>query len=172
MKIVTFITVVLSVTYAIAAQPIHADLIVVNANVHTGVPGQPKSRAIAVSGNKIVAIGTDAQISALVGPKTRRIDAGGKTIIPGFNDAHVHFMETGSQLSSVDLRDAKSPQEFVRRIKEFAAKLPKGRWITGGQWDHENWTPNSLPTAEMIDAATPNNPVFVNRLDGHMALAN
>ncbi len=81
-------------------------------------------------------------------------------------------METGAQLSSVDLRSARSPEEFVQRIKEFAAKLPKGRWITGGQWDHENWTPNNLPTAALIDSVTPDNPVFVNRLDGHMALAN
>ncbi|MEO6333880.1 MAG: amidohydrolase, partial [Pyrinomonadaceae bacterium] len=90
----------------------------------------------------------------------------------GFNDAHVHFSETGAQLSSVDLRSAKTPQEFVERIKSFAAKLPKGRWILGGKWDHENWTPNNLPTAAMIDAATPDNPVLIDRLDGHMALAN
>ncbi|MCA1638241.1 MAG: amidohydrolase [Acidobacteria bacterium] len=70
------------------------------------------------------------------------------------------------------MRDAKSPEEFVRRIKEFAAKQPKGRWILGGKWDHENWTPNNLPTKELIDAATPENPVFIDRLDGHMALAN
>jgi predicted amidohydrolase YtcJ len=154
------------------SQALHADLIVVNANVHTGNRSQPKARAIAVSGNKIVAVGTDAQIRSMAGPNTRVIDAGGKTVVAGFNDAHVHFMETGNQLSSVDLRDAKSPAEFVGRIKAFAAKLPKGRWIMGGQWDHENWTPNNLPTAALIDAATPDNPVFINRLDGHMTLAN
>jgi hypothetical protein len=127
---------------------------------------------MAVLNGKIVAIGSDAAARAFVGPKTRVINAGGRTVIPGFNDAHVHFMETGAQLSSVDLRDAKTPEEFVRRIRDFAAKLPKGRWILGGKWDHENWTPNNLPTAAMIDAATPDNPVFIDRLDGHMALAN
>lgn len=155
-----------------SAQTFQADLILVNANVHTGSKSQPKAQAIAVSGNKIVAVGTDAQIRALAGSKTRVVDAGGKTVIAGFNDAHVHFLETGQQLSSVDLRDAKTPQEFVARIKAFAAKLPKGRWILGGKWDHENWTPNALPTAAMIDAVTPDNPVFIDRLDGHMALAN
>jgi predicted amidohydrolase YtcJ len=154
------------------AQSFQADMVVLNANVFTGNKSKPKAQAIAVVGNKIVAVGTDAHIGAMAGPQTKRIDAGGKTVVAGFNDAHVHFMETGSQLSSVDLRDAKTPQEFVARIKAFAAKIPKGRWILGGQWDHENWTPNSLPTAAMIDAATPDNPVFVNRLDGHMALAN
>lgn len=156
----------------VAAQTFQPDLVVINASIHTGNRSQPKARALAVSGNKIIAVGSDAEIRALVGPKTRVIDAGGKTVVPGFNDAHVHFLETGQQLSSVDLRDAKTPQEFVARIKAFAARLPKGRWILGGQWDHENWTPNDLPTAAMIDAATPDNPVFVNRLDGHMALAN
>lgn len=154
------------------AQTFQADLVVFNANVHTGNSSQSKAQAIAVSGNKIIAVGTDAQIKALTGARTKQIDAGGKTVVAGFNDAHVHFLETGQQLSSVDLRDAKTPQEFVQRIKDFAAKLPKGRWILGGQWDHENWTPNDLPTAAMIDAATPDNPVYVNRLDGHMALAN
>jgi predicted amidohydrolase YtcJ len=154
------------------SQSFHADLVVVNANVHTGNRAQPRAKAIAVSGNKIIAVGDDAQIRALAGPKTRVIDAGGKTVIAGFNDAHVHFLETGQQLSSVDLRDAKTPQEFVARIKAFAAKIPKGRWIQGGKWDHENWTPNALPTAALIDAATPDNPVFIDRLDGHMALAN
>lgn len=156
----------------LSAQSFHADMVVLNANVYTGNKSQPKAQAVAVVGDKIVAVGTDAQIVAMAGERTKRIDAGGKTVVAGFNDAHVHFLETGQQLSSVDLRDAKTPQEFVARIKVFAAKLPKGRWITGGQWDHENWTPNNLPTAAMIDAATPDNPVFVNRLDGHMALAN
>ena len=149
-----------------------ADLVVTNAIIHTVSASQPKAQSIAVIGNRIVAVGSDADTKALIGPKTRLIDAKGRLVIPGFNDAHVHFLETGQQLSSVDLRDAKTPQEFVARIKAFAATLPKGRWILGGKWDHENWTPNALPTAALIDAATPDNPVFIDRLDGHMALAN
>lgn len=149
-----------------------ADLVVTNANIRTMDTKRTVERSMAVLNGKIIAIGSDAATRSFVGPKTRVVNAGGKTVIPGFNDAHVHFMETGAQLSSVDLRNAKSPEEFVRRIKDFAAKLPKGRWILGGKWDHENWTPSDLPTAAMIDAATPNNPVFIDRLDGHMALAN
>ncbi|MBX3288530.1 MAG: amidohydrolase [Acidobacteria bacterium] len=151
---------------------ISADVVVVNANIHTMNTKQPMARSMAVLNGRIVAIGSDADTKAHIGPKTRVIDAGGKTIIPGFNDSHVHFMETGQQLSWVDLRTAQTPEEFVERIKNFAAKLPKGRWILGGKWDHENWTPNNLPTAAMIDAVTPDNPVFIDRLDGHMALAN
>jgi predicted amidohydrolase YtcJ len=154
------------------AQRFSADIVITNANIHTMDAKRTIASSIAVSGGKIIAIGSDADTKALIGPNTRVIDAGGKLVLPGFNDAHVHFLETGAQLSSVDLRTAKTPQEFVQRIRDFAAKLPKGRWIQGGQWDHENWTPNDLPTAAMIDAATPDNPVFISRLDGHMALAN
>ena len=173
MKTIFIIAIIFGIgTSAVNGQGFGADLVIVNANVHTMNPAQKEARSIAVVGNKIVAIGSDSETKSLIGPKTRVIDAKGKLLIPGFNDAHVHFLETGSQLSSVDLRHASSPEEFVRIIKEFAAKLPKGRWILGGKWDHENWTPNNLPTAAMIDAVTPDNPVFIDRLDGHMALAN
>jgi predicted amidohydrolase YtcJ len=154
------------------AQANFADLVVTNANIRTMDAKRTTAQSIAITGNRIIAVGTDADTKPLIGPNTWVIDAKGKLVLPGFNDAHVHFIETGQQLSSVDLRDAKTPQEFVQRIKDFAAKLPKGRWILGGNWDHENWTPNALPTAALIDAATPDNPVFVSRLDGHMALAN
>src|SRR5688500_3617871 len=172
MKIVASLALLLLPLCALSnAQQVVADLVVVNANVRT-MNSRASAKSIAVLGNKIVAVGTNADTRSLIGPKTRVIDAKGKLVIPGFNDAHVHFLETGVQLSSVDLRDAKTPQEFVDRIKAFAAKLPKGRWILGGKWDHENWTPKNLPTAAMIDAVTPDNPVFIDRLDGHMALAN
>lgn len=172
MKIIFLFSLCLLLAFSVFAQKFTADLVVTNANVHTINAAQPKAQSIAVVGDKIVAVGSDSDTKPLIGPKTRVINAKGKLVIPGFNDAHVHFMETGYQLSSVDLRDAKTPEEFVARIKAFAAKIPKGRWIQGGQWDHENWTPNNLPTAALIDAATPDNPVFINRLDGHMALAN
>ncbi|MFN0140740.1 MAG: amidohydrolase [Pyrinomonadaceae bacterium] len=170
--IISVVVCLLSIFSASFVSAQKADLVVTNANIRTMDAKRTVARSMAVLNGKIIAVGSDATTRSFVGPKTRVVNAGGKTVIPGFNDAHVHFMETGSQLSSVDLRDAKSPEEFVRRIREFAAKLPKGRWILGGKWDHENWTPSDLPTAAMIDAATPNNPVFIDRLDGHMALAN
>ncbi|MBA4182860.1 MAG: amidohydrolase [Acidobacteria bacterium] len=154
------------------AQNPAADLIIVNANVRTMDASKPNAEAVAVIGNRIIAVGTNKDVRTLSGVNTRILDAKGKLILPGFNDSHVHFLDGGLQLSSVDLRDAKSPQEFTLRIKNFAAKLPKGRWITGGVWDHENWSPANLPTKELIDAVTPDNPVFIMRLDGHMALAN
>jgi predicted amidohydrolase YtcJ len=156
----------------VTAQHASADLVITNANIRTMDANRTLARSIAIWSGRIFAIGSDVDTKPYIGSNTRVIDAGGKTVIPGFNDAHVHFMETGQQLSLIDLRSAKSPAEFIQRIKDFAARLPKGRWILGGKWDHENWTPNDLPTAAMIDAATPDHPVFIDRLDGHMALAN
>lgn len=163
----------LNLSFSVFAQQIvTADLVVINANVRTMDEKQPKAQSIAVLQNKIIVVGSNNDIKSLIGKNTRIIDAKEKLVLPGFNDSHIHFMDGGAGLSSVDLRDAKTPQEFVTRIKNFAAKLPKGRWILNGNWDHENWSPANLPTAAMIDAVTPDNPVFINRLDGHMALAN
>ncbi len=170
MKRIAALAVVLFFTFIASGQT--ADLVVTNANIRTMDAKRTIARSMAVTAGRIIAIGSDADTKKLMGPGTRVVDAKGRLVLPGFNDAHVHFIPTGHQLSQINLRDAKTPEEFVRRIKEFAAKLPKGRWITGGRWDHENWTPANIPTAAMIDAATPDNPVFINRLDGHMALAN
>jgi predicted amidohydrolase YtcJ len=148
------------------------DLIIVNALVHTMDPSQPTAEAVAIYRNRIAAIGLSKDIKRLAGPATRVIDARRRLVLPGFNDAHTHFLSGGFQLSSVDLRDANTPQEFAERIRRFAQQIPSGRWITGGDWDHERWPEAKLPTKELIDSFTSNTPVFVNRLDGHMALAN
>jgi predicted amidohydrolase YtcJ len=106
------------------------------------------------------------------GPNTKKIEtAESNLIVPGFIDCHTHFMEGGFALSSVQLRDAKTPQEFINRIKAFALTQPKGQWIISGDWDHENWG-GELPTKEWIDSVTADNPIWINRLDGHMSLAN
>src|SRR6185503_908297 len=162
----------ISMSLPVIANNLPADLIIVNATVRTMDPARPSAEAIAILGNRIVAIGTSGEISKLAGPNTRIIDAKKRLVLPGFNDAHVHFLSGGFQLSSVDLRDANTPQEFAERIRQFAAKVPAGRWITGGDWDHERWPDARLPTKELIDSYTPHTPVFVNRLDGHMSLAN
>src|SRR5437868_2513271 len=121
------------------AQKFEADLVIVNANVHTMDARQPTAEAVAVFGNRIVAVGTNEEIKRLAGARTRVVDARGALVLPGFNDAHVHFLSGGFQLSSVDLRDAATPQEFAERIRRFADTRPKGRWITGADWDHQSW---------------------------------
>src|SRR5438128_1390811 len=166
----------MSINFATHANPdvagFAANLIIANGNIRTMDRNHPTAEAIAIHGNRIIAVGANDEIRKLAGANTKVIDAKGQLVLPGFNDAHVHFMSGGSQLSSVDLRDANTPQEFAERIRDFAGKLPKGRWITGGDWDHERWPDAKLPTKDLIDRYTPDTPVFVNRLDGHMALAN
>lgn len=154
------------------ATSVAPDLIIVNATVHTMDEAQPTAEAVAVLGNRIAAVGSGQDLRALAGPKTRVIDARGHTVFPGFNDSHVHFLMGGFSRANVNLRDAASPEEMARRLSDYAKKLPKGRWILGGEWDHERWPGAPLPTRQMIDAATPDHPVWVSRLDGHMALAN
>src|SRR5207247_7529928 len=113
-----------------------------------------------------------AAVARYVGSRTRVIRADGGLVLPGLADAHTHFIGGGFQLASVDLRNAATPQEFVRRIREYARTLKPGEWITGGDWDHTLWPGQPLPRHDWIDSVTPANPVFVNRLDGHEALAN
>jgi predicted amidohydrolase YtcJ len=143
---------------------------VVNAKIWTGDESQPWAEALAANGEQIVAVGSNDQIRQ-IGEAQRLVDAGGQLVVPGFIDSHVHFISGGFGLSSVQLRDAKTPEEFSARIGDFAATVPTGTWITGGDWDHELWG-GELPRRDWIDAVTPDHPVFVSRLDGHMALAN
>jgi hypothetical protein len=149
-----------------------ADLVLINGNIWTGNPRQPEAGALAVKNGRIIAVGRREQVQQLIQRQTRIIDLGGKRALPGFIDNHTHFMSGGFQLLGVDLRDAKDDAEFARRIGEKAKSMPEGRWITGGDWDHELWPSAALPRKEMIDPATPKTPVFVTRLDGHMGLAN
>jgi predicted amidohydrolase YtcJ len=128
--------------------------------------------AIAVKGDRVTALGDDAAVAGLIGPGTRVVELNGRLVVPGFNDAHVHFLSGGFGLLSVDLRDARDEAELARRIGEQARSLPKGTWIQEGNWDHESWPSKALPTRQLIDPVTPDHPVFVQRLDGHMALAN
>ncbi|HSM08098.1 MAG TPA: amidohydrolase [Gemmatimonadota bacterium] len=148
-----------------------ADLVIVDSRVWTGNRDAPWAEAVAVSGERITAVGSRAEIEALVDEDTRVIDAAGGLVTPGFIDSHVHFIDGGERLASVQLRDAATPDEFARRIGEFAATLPPGTWILGGDWDHTLWG-GELPRRDWIDGLTAEHPVFVQRLDGHMGLAN
>src|SRR5206468_9050724 len=157
----------------IAACGSKADLVIQGGPVWTGLStGRGKPGAVAIAGGKILAVGDSAELARYIGSKTQVLDARGGLIMPGFADGHTHFVDGGFQLASIDLRNAASPQEFVRRIKEYAAHLKPGEWILGGDWDHTLWRGALLPRHDWIDSVTPNNPLFLSRLDGHMALAN
>lgn len=149
-----------------------ADLIITNAKVWTGDDAHPIAQAVAVLGERITAVGSSAEIGTLRDDHTKVIDAGGKLLLPGFNDVHVHFVEGGAGLDSVHLNDATSQEEFARRIAAKAKVIPKGEWIRGGDWDETKWPGSPLPTKDLIDSFTADNPVFLDRYDGHAALAN
>lgn len=149
-----------------------ADLIITNAKIWTVDKTRPNADALAVLGERIVAVGSAAEVDAWHGPQTKVLDAQGKLLLPGFNDAHVHFVDGGDHLQEVQLKDAATPEEFARRIGERAKSTPKGEWVTGGDWDEQKWSPPSLPAKELIDPVTPSTPVWVNRYDGHESLAN
>jgi predicted amidohydrolase YtcJ len=148
------------------------DLVLVHGKIWTENPQQSEAEAVAILGNRVAAVGTSTEILKLAGPATRVIDLAGKRVVPGFNDAHVHFVSGGTSLASVQLGDTKSESEFRQRIADYAKAQPKGTWIVEGEWDHERWSPARLPTHQVIDDVTSDNPVFVSRLDGHEALAN
>ncbi len=164
-------TACVSLTACGAGQPTGADLIVTNARIWTGEARQPAAAALAVIGERIVAVGDAKDIERWHGRDTQVVDAEGRRVVPGFNDAHVHFVDGGAELENVDLKDADTPAEFARRIGERARSRP-GDWISGGNWDDQRWSPPDLPTRALIDDVTNGTPVFVSRYDGHMALAN
>jgi predicted amidohydrolase YtcJ len=156
----------------LAGAQARVDLIAIHGKIWTEDPQQPEAEAIAVRDHRIVAVGASDEIRKLAGKGTKMLDLAGRRVVPGFNDAHVHFFWGGQSLAGVHLSDAASKEEFRRRIAEFARTRPAGEWIVNGNWDEEKWSPPELPTHQLIDDATPNNPVWVNRSDGHMMLAN
>jgi predicted amidohydrolase YtcJ len=153
----------------ISEQPM-TTLALVNGRIWTGNPAQPVAEAVAISQDRITEVGATEDVRRVVA-RAEVIDLAGKFVVPGLIDAHVHFVDGGFRLASVQLRDAATPDEFVRRIEAFADSVPAGTWITGGDWDHNLWG-GQLPRRDWIDSVTPRHPVWINRLDGHMALAN
>ena len=148
-----------------------ADLVITNGTVWTGDARQPDASAVAIVGDRIVEVGSSREIDRWRAAATTVVDAEGRRVLPGFNDAHVHLIDGGTALDNVNLKDAETPAEFARRIGERAKTKP-GEWILGGEWDDQQWSPAELPTRHLVDDVTNATPVFVTRYDGHMALAN
>ena len=155
-----------------SASATEASLILVNAKLWTENPAQPTAQAVALDASRILAVGNNAAIRKLAGPDTRIIDLGGRLLLPGFNDSHVHFLIGGGSLITVHLGTANSQAEFKERIAQFARTLPQGAWLRNGLWDHQRWNPPVLPDHQLIDDVSGDHPAFLWRLDGHMALVN
>ena len=169
MKSILLIFLLFSITILSEAQQMKTAFI--NGKIYTVNENQPIAEAVMIEGNKIIFVGSDADAKKLIDASTKIVDLKGKLMLPGFIDDHVHFINGGNYLLGIDLRPAKSTTEFKNILKEYVEKHPD-KWITGGYWDHEKWEKKELPTKEMIDEVVPNQPIFVERLDGHMGVAN
>lgn len=170
-EIFRFIVFSLLLQFSVVAQT-KADLVILNADVRTMATRNPTAEAIAVIGNKIVAVGGNRAIANLAGPATRTIDARGRLVLPGFNDAHVHFTAIGNTFSSINLTDTRTPAEITQRVAHYIRFLPRGRWVLGFGWNNQVWMPAALPTRALIDAVSAHHPVFIYHADGKSALAN
>jgi len=148
------------------------DLVLVNGKVWTGDRERPWAEAVAVGGQKILAVGTTAEIRKLSPSVMKLVDLGGALVLPGFIDSHTHFLAGGFALKSLQLHGAKSREEFIARVAAKAREFGPGRWILDGNWDEEGFSPPELPRRDWIDAVTPDNPVCVSRVDLHTVLAN
>lgn len=149
-----------------------ADLVLLNGAVWTVNPDQPWVKAVAVKDERILEVGSVREIKALIGEHTQVIDLSGAMVLPGFIDSHTHFFDGGFALSSIQLKDVGSRVQFVSTLEKKAGELEKGEWILNGDWDNEKFDPPDLPRKEWIDSVSPDNPVCVNRYDGHMVLVN
>ncbi len=158
-----------------------ADLILLHGKIWTGEPASRPgvkpapakfAEAVAIANGHILAVGSDAEIQGYAGASTRVVDLKGRLAVPGLIDSHAHFIGGGFQLLSVDLKDARSEEEFTGRIAAKAKMLAPGRWLLGGDWDEQAWASAKLPTRQMIDAVTGDHPAFLSRYDGHAVLAN
>lgn len=147
-----------------------ADLIITNAIIWTGNEQQPKASSMAIVADSILAIGSDDDIMKFKGTSTKVLDVDKKFITPGFIDTHVHLIDGGFNLLSIQLNTSKSPEDFIDRVAKYTKTVPPGTWIVGGQWNTSEW--DNQPTKEWIDKYTPNNPVYLTSQNGHAALAN
>ncbi|OGC80014.1 MAG: hypothetical protein A2W07_07790 [candidate division Zixibacteria bacterium RBG_16_43_9] len=149
-----------------------AGLVLLNGKIATMDQGNPWVEALAVSGERIVHMGKDEQIRDYVTADTQVINLGGKLVLPGFNDAHLHFLGGGLNFLRMDLRNCTSFEEIGERIKDKVSKLQPGSWILGRGWDHTLFNQGKWPDKTFLDKITPQNPVYLKRIDGHVGWVN
>ncbi|XP_040864167.1 protein LONG AFTER FAR-RED 3 isoform X2 [Glycine max] len=173
---ITFLSLPLpSPTYFLAwksqlSQPV-ADLVLRNGVIYTSDDSLPFADSMAVANGRVLCVGNRSFVQEFEGYGTQVLDLGGKVVVPGFIDSHVHFIDGGLQMMQVKLRGVNKKEEFIRRIKDAAQSTKQGSWILGGGWNNDLWG-GDLPAASWINDVTPNNPVWLSRVDGHMGLAN
>ena len=149
-----------------------ADIVLRNGKIATVNESFDFAEAVAISGDTIIAVGADSDIGRFVGPNTKTIDLDGKLVVPGLIDAHAHMLSYGASLMELDFRGTTSYGQIVDMVAEKAKTVRPGEWITGSNWDHNDWESETFPTHDMLSKAVPGNPVWLTRVDGHAAIAN
>ncbi|MGH9504811.1 MAG: amidohydrolase [Terriglobales bacterium] len=172
LRIPIFLAVIALLSSAWAQLSPVADTVIVNARIYTVNPRQPWAEALAIHGDKIIAVGNAKEIAAYRGPSTKIIDAKGKLVLPGFTDCHIHFMEGSLGLTRVELEGTKSVAEIQQRVKTYAAAHPQEAWIQGMGWTYPTFGPSALPDKKFLDEVVPDRPVFLQAFDGHSSWAN
>jgi len=151
---------------------IEADLVVFNGNIITMDPQNPTATALAVKSYKVLAVGEEQEVLDLVPTAKRVIDLGGKTVVPGFIDAHTHLTSAGVKQSHIQLDDVNSPEEAIQKIKDNVGRYSKGEWILGYNWDESEWSERRLILGKELDEVSTNHPIMITRVDGHLAIVN
>ncbi len=169
---VLWLSALLFMSAGFQSPPASANLILTNARIWTGNPAQPWAEELAIRGNRILRVGSMAEVRKSVGKDTKIVDLEGKLAIPGFNDAHTHFLSGALGLSEVDLIGARSLAEVQQRVAAFAKSHPREQWITGSGWEYSIFPEKRLPTRADLDAAVPGRPVYLRAYDGHTGWAN
>src|SRR5207244_6243530 len=149
-----------------------ADLVFINGNVYTVNEKQPHVEAVAVRGDRIVFVGSNAEAKKYESANTRVVDLHGTTMVPGMTDAHQHFIGVGQREMNLNLEGLTNLEDFLAKVKARVDKTKPGEWVTGRGWIETFWKPPVFPTRWDLDKISPNNPVFLTRADGHGAVAN
>ena len=149
-----------------------ADLVLYNGHVYTLDPKRPQASAVAVARERILAVGDDAEMRSLLKSKGEAVDLRGCTVVPGFTDGHVHFMEYALGLSKVDMADVPSLEECLHRVAARAAVTPPGEWLQGGRWNRNLWPGGRFPTKDDLDQVAPEHPAAFRSKDGHVLWVN
>src|SRR6266436_4732119 len=171
-RLMRAITAILLFMSGITAGAQTAETIFINGNIYTVNEKQPHAQAIAVKGDRIIFVGSNADAEKLRADKTHIVDLAGKTVTPGFTDSHCHIFGIGEREMTLNLEGTNTREDFLARVKERVVQTERNKWITGRGWIETFWKPPQFPTRADLDKIAPDNPVFLTRADGHAAVAN
>lgn len=173
MRLVSILIGILMIGFAPSrVQTNPADVVFINGNIYTVNQKQPRAEAIAVKGDRIVFVGSNADAKKYQSTGTRVVDLKGATVVPGLADAHYHFIGVGQREMNLNLEGITSLEDFLAKVKARVDQAKPGEWVTGRGWIETFWKPPVFPTRSDLDKIAPNNPVYLTRADGHGAVAN